>query len=54
MDEITMVKNWLYSNTRFDLTPLINLAIDTQDEDWFYTLSGRMNYYRSCGYCGRS
>lgn len=32
---------------RYDLTPLIDLALDTRDFEWFKSLTSRMFYYQA-------
>jgi hypothetical protein len=37
------VTNWMYSDVHFDVMPLVNLALDTNDIEWFEHLYNKYN-----------
>jgi hypothetical protein len=41
----------MFSTTRFDLSPLSDLALATKDEEWFLELTDRMNFYKELAKC---
>lgn len=46
MEETQEVINYMFSDVSFDLTPIMHLAVNTNDREWFDQLCERMSYYR--------
>jgi hypothetical protein len=46
MNETVSVIRFMFSDIRFDLYPLIDLALSTGDREWFLELTDRMNFYK--------